>query len=241
VPSRKSTKPADSATQVQALSIDKVHTDPANARRHPERNKATIRASLARFGAGRSIVVDKNNVVRAGNGTIEEARASGFDEILIVEPKPNQLVAVKRPDWSDTEATAYSVQDNRSTDLSCNDDAALAATLEAVRNDDASLLEATGYTGDEVDLLLQSLAGELVDDPQGEWQGMPEFVNPDQNSYHAIRVHFKDDESIQAFAALVGQPLNNKSISIWYPKEEKAVFRNHEYGSPAEVSDLHSH
>lgn len=152
----------DTASQVQSLSIDSLHIDPSNVRVHDERNKSTIRASLARFGAGRSIVLDKNNVVRAGNGTLEQARQAGFDEVLVIEPKPNQIVAVKRPDWSDTVATAYSLQDNRSTDLSRNDDAALAATLEAVRNEDAFLLEATGYTDDEVDELLRTLANEVL-------------------------------------------------------------------------------
>jgi hypothetical protein len=101
----------------QAIPIDDIHIDPANARVHGDRNRATIRASLARFGPGRSLVLDGNNVVRAGNGAIEEARQAGFDEVLIVEPKANQLVAVKRADWSATEAAAYGIADNRSTDL----------------------------------------------------------------------------------------------------------------------------
>src|SRR4051812_32797320 len=87
---------------VERVSIDSLHVDPANVRVHDERNKSTIRASLARFGAGRSIVLDRNNVVRAGNGTLEQARALGFEEVLVVEPKPNQLLAVKRSDWTDT-------------------------------------------------------------------------------------------------------------------------------------------
>src|SRR3954469_25269728 len=71
---------------VERVSIDSLHIDPANVRVHDERNKSTIRASLARFGAGRSIVLDRNNVVRAGNGTLEQARQAGFDEVLVVEP-----------------------------------------------------------------------------------------------------------------------------------------------------------
>lgn len=151
----------DTASQVQSLSIDSLHIDPANVRVHDERNKSTIRASLARFGAGRSIVLDRNNVVRAGNGTLEQARQAGFDEVLVIEPKPNQIVAVKRPDWSDTEATAYSVQDNRSTDLSRNDDPVLAATLRALQNEQFDL-EAVGYEASEVDQLIESLAGDMA-------------------------------------------------------------------------------
>src|SRR5271157_5885560 len=97
--------------EIQKITLDSVHQDPANVRLHPERNQAAIRSSLARFGPGRSIVLDGRNIVRAGNGTLEQAQAAGIDEILVVEPKPNQLVAVKRSDWSPSEATAYSIAD----------------------------------------------------------------------------------------------------------------------------------
>ena len=46
--SKSKTKPKPLA--VETVPIDSIHVDPANVRRHPERNLATIRASLARFG-----------------------------------------------------------------------------------------------------------------------------------------------------------------------------------------------
>jgi DNA modification methylase len=153
--------------QTQAVSIDDVHVDPANIRQHPEVNRATIRASLARFGPGRSIVLDVNNVVRAGNGTLEEARQAGFDEVLVVEPKANQLVAVKRADWSATEATAYGIADNRATDLGSFDDSALASTLKALQ-DDAFDLGAVGYSSDELEDLLSDLADDAESPPPAD-------------------------------------------------------------------------
>jgi hypothetical protein len=148
--------------QIETASIDDVHLDPANTRTHPERNKAAIRASLTRFRAGRSIVLDANNVVRAGNGTIEEARQAGFDEVLIVEPKPNQIVAVKRADWSASEATAYSVADNRIASLAEDDDAALATTLRALQSEDFDLA-AVGYSDEELQGLIDGLADRALD------------------------------------------------------------------------------
>jgi hypothetical protein len=144
----------------QAIPIDDVHIDPANVRQHPEVNRATIRASLARFGPGRSIVLDANNVVRAGNGTLEEARRAGFDEVLIVEPQANQIVAVKRA-WSSTEAAAYAIADNRAAEHADWDDTALASTLRALQSEDFDLA-AVGYTADEVDQLLETLAGDTA-------------------------------------------------------------------------------
>jgi len=155
--------PPRAVRNVKTVPIDAIHIDPGNVRVHPERNKATIRASLARFGAGRSIVLDGNNIVRAGNGTVEQARDAGYTEVLVVEPGPNQIVAVKRPDWSDSVGTAYSIADNTSTDQSEDDPARLAATLEALRNDGFDLA-AMGHSSEGLDELLKSLADEALAD-----------------------------------------------------------------------------
>jgi DNA modification methylase len=156
--------PPRAVRNVKTVPIDAIHIDPGNVRVHPSKNKATIRASLARFGAGRSIVLDGNNVVRAGNGTVEQARDAGYTEVLVVEPGPNQIVAVKRPDWSDSVGTAYSIADNTSTDQSEDDQTRLAATLEALRNDGFDLA-AMGHSSEGLDELLKTLADEKLANP----------------------------------------------------------------------------
>ncbi len=150
----------------EVVSIDDLTLDPANTRVHPEPNRRAMDASLKRFGPARSIVVDGNGVIRAGNGTIEAARAAGCTEVLVIDPEPGQLVAVRRKDWSPSEGTAYSISDNRSTDLSLNDDAALAATLRSLQSEDFDL-EAVGYSDEEVDAICAGLA----DDTAGALDG----------------------------------------------------------------------
>ena len=54
--------------------------------------------SLRKFGLARSIVIDKNNRIIAGNKTAEKAADIGFTDVLVVEVDGNQLVAVKRKD-----------------------------------------------------------------------------------------------------------------------------------------------
>jgi hypothetical protein len=54
--------------------------------------------SLRRFGLGRSILIDKNNRIIAGNKTTEKAADIGFDKVLVVETDGKTLVAVKRND-----------------------------------------------------------------------------------------------------------------------------------------------
>ena len=66
---------------IEQLAIASLSPDPANARRHPERNLEQIKASLRRFGQQKPIVVDAANVVRAGNGTLAAAKSLGWTTI----------------------------------------------------------------------------------------------------------------------------------------------------------------
>ena len=111
-------KQVSSVIKSEVLPLAALAPDVANVRVHPEKNKRAVTASLRQFGPGRSIVVDGKNVIRAGNQTVESAREAGIDEVLVVEPAPNQLVAVRRSDWTPTQATAYGIGDNHLTDLS---------------------------------------------------------------------------------------------------------------------------
>lgn len=136
------------------VSVDALSPDPANVRRHPERNLDAIKASLRRFGQQKPIVVDANGVVRAGNGTLEAAKALGWDKIAIV-----------RSDLAGPEATAFAIADNRSAELAEWDGAALAEQMRSLQSEDFDL-DSVGYTDDEVSAMIDGLAKELVPDFQ---------------------------------------------------------------------------
>ena len=140
--------------KTETVSIDSLHLDPANVRLHPERNLATIKASLARFGQVKPIVVDANSVVRAGNGTLEAAKSLGWDKIAIV-----------RTSLKGSEATAYAITDNRSAEQAEWDNVALAESLRSLQSEDFDL-DAVGFTSEEVDEVIAKLAGEIVPDFQ---------------------------------------------------------------------------
>lgn len=124
-----------------------------NARRH-DQNAEVIKASLERFGAARSVVVDKGNTLRAGHGTLAAAKAAGFREAVVVEVDGKQLVVVKRTGWDKHEAEAYSFADNRSSDLSKFDYELLAKGLAAAQAVDPSLV--VGFDQTELAMLLSA-------------------------------------------------------------------------------------
>lgn len=101
--------------------------DKRNANRGKKRGAAAIEASLRRFGAGRSILLDRNLRIIAGNKTAEQATRAGLRDVLIVPSDGKRLVAVQRMDLdldTDAGARALAIADNRAAELSLdwNDD-----------------------------------------------------------------------------------------------------------------------
>jgi len=80
------------------LKISDLTPDDKNYNKGSEFGNSLIEKSLRKFGAGRSILIDKNNRIIAGNKTIENAASIGLDDIIVVETTGNQIVAVKRMD-----------------------------------------------------------------------------------------------------------------------------------------------
>lgn len=60
--------------KTELISIVDLQLDPHNSRKHPDKNLAAIKGSLSKFGQQKPIVIDKNNVVIAGNGTLQAAK-----------------------------------------------------------------------------------------------------------------------------------------------------------------------
>jgi DNA modification methylase len=128
-----------------------ITIDKDNVRLHPDGNKAAIKNSLAELGAGRSILLDKDDVLIAGNGVYEQAKAMGLP-IRVIETDGSELVAVKRTDLStdDEKRIALAIADNRLTDLSEFDDEALNKMLDELSPD---MQELAGYAIDPNDLM----------------------------------------------------------------------------------------
>lgn len=128
--------------KVEKVSIDKLIKDPVNARKHGEKNLESIKGSLAKFGQQKPIVINKDNIVVAGNGTLAAAKALGWKEINVV-----------RTDLTGADLTAFGIADNRSSELAEWDFDTLAELLKSLRSDDFDL-DSIGFNDDDLDGLL---------------------------------------------------------------------------------------
>lgn len=85
-------------TKTIETNIESLVPDNKNFNKGTEYGDRLMDESLRKFGLARSIVIDKNNRIIAGNKTAEKAADIGFTDVLVVEVDGNQLVAVKRKD-----------------------------------------------------------------------------------------------------------------------------------------------
>ena len=74
--------------------------DGENFNQHTEFGQKLLEDSLRKFGAGRSILVDKDGNIIAGNSTTETAAAIGMEDVIVVPTDGKKLVVVQRTDLS---------------------------------------------------------------------------------------------------------------------------------------------
>lgn len=96
-----------------------IKFDARNYRKHNDKNKKLIQKSLKECGAGRSIVIDNEGEIIAGNGIYEQAQKLGL-KTKVIETDGSELVVVKRTDLQtdDDKRKQLAVMDNSTSDSS---------------------------------------------------------------------------------------------------------------------------
>ncbi len=145
--------------------LEDLIPDRRNANKGTPRGRGMVEGSLRKYGAGRSILADRNGQVIAGNKTLEAAAEIGLP-IRVIETNGHELVVVQRTDLDldeDASARELAIADNRSSEAGLEWDTdvltelAQEVDLKAFWADDelAALLNQTtpepGAGGDEFD------------------------------------------------------------------------------------------
>ena len=99
------------------LRLKDLHPDPTNPRRHTPRNIGLVVDALHEVGAARSIVIDEQDVVLVGNGTVEAAAEAGITKIHVVEADGDTLIAVRRRGLTPEQKRRLALFDNRTAEL----------------------------------------------------------------------------------------------------------------------------
>jgi ParB-like chromosome segregation protein Spo0J len=214
-----------------AVPISQLVHDAANARRHSPRNLDAIKASLNRWGQRFPIVVQKQgNIVRAGNGRLEAAKALGWSHIAA-------LVV----DDSSIDATAFAIADNRTAELAEWDAETLASLLDTLPE---NIKLDTGFTDEDVADLLAELTPDGADglselytrkikaplyEPKGKRPAVSELIDRTKTQALLAEINAaKLPEEVATFLRVAAErhtAFNFAAIAEWYCHAEPDVQR----------------
>lgn len=111
------------------MRVSDLVLDPNNVNQHDERSIAALMRSLKEFGQQKTVVVDSNNTVKAGNGLVLAAMRLCWREIQ-----------VNRTDLTGPKLEAYAIADNKTAKFSDFDNSKLLDMLKKIEVDNESLL-----------------------------------------------------------------------------------------------------
>jgi len=175
-----------------------------------------VAKSLQRFGQRKPIVVNADGVIIAGNHTYQAVLQNGWSHVAVIDAS----------DLDGREQRAYSLADNRLSDLAEYDQEGLLAMLEEAATT-AGGLEGLGFDDADVEVLerLTEAYGGSPTNPEDEWVGMPEFEQGDLQSAFRVTIHFPTDDAADAFFNLIGikRRRSSQPKPIWWPESDGHV------------------
>ena len=115
------------------MKLEDLKQDPVNARKHNPRNVNMIVDSIQELGCGRSILIDEDGMIIAGNATYEALVEAGITKVRVVEGRGDEIVAVRPIDLTKLEKARLALFDNRASELASWDTEVL-ATLTGIDN-----------------------------------------------------------------------------------------------------------
>lgn len=132
---------SEETVQMTILDIEDAGliSDPDNMNDHNKKNLDAIKQSVDETGYMRGIVVDEDNIIRAGNGTYEVAKQTNAKFIIVDVDDPNTLVVTRRKGLSKVQKIRAGAWDNEAARLAKRNDKTIRRLVKD--NPDQMLLE----------------------------------------------------------------------------------------------------
>jgi len=189
------------ASKKEKTHIKDLIPDQTNRRKHNPRNIGMITDSLNAVGAWRSIAIDENDVVHAGNGVIEAAADAGITKLRIVEAEGDEIIAVRRRGLTDEQKRLAAMYDNRTSELAEWD-------IEQLKADAVDGLDLKPF-------FFEGELGSLFD--QIENVNLDDFFQSDTGSKSTddgktLTLTFRPDEYIAVIEALKNREGTNEQV-----------------------------
>jgi len=191
--------------KLETVKIDQINPAPYNPRKDlkpsdPEYQK--LKKSITEFDMVEPLILNKRGNVLIG----------GHQRLKVLKEMGRKEVEVSVVDLPPAKEKALNLALNKISgewDLPLLKD-----LLESIDTGELPDIEITGFSEREIEQLMAQVHS--IDE---EWQGMPEFNDPDP-WIRRIVVHFAKTEDVIEFFKLLQQSYTEKILSIWYPMKE---------------------
>jgi hypothetical protein len=189
----------------EKVRADQLMANPFNHRQHPMKQRKVVAASIKEIGFVKSVLVNKlTGRIVDGHERVMQALDAG-DETLV-----------------DVEYVELSEEDELKALLLLDASSELADVNKTKVQELASMVEfdIADLTDFAKEIALNF--GNIVEDKDGEWQGMPDFKNDEIKEIQLI-VYFPSMEAKVLFCKQVEQTVTQETKFVWFPKEAKPV------------------
>jgi ParB-like chromosome segregation protein Spo0J len=132
---------------IEHLSPAELRPSLTNARQHDERQVKQLAHSIRSFGFNVPIVIDENNMIRAGHGRLMAANHLGLERVPVI----------RRAGLSETAWRQFQLADNRVAMNATWDMDALTREMKALQEEDVTNFAALGFADDEIKELLATI------------------------------------------------------------------------------------
>ena len=156
--------------EIKEAKLNDLIQDDRNLNKGTERGQQLIEKSLREFGAGRSVLIDKNNRIIAGNKTHQNAELAGLDDVIIVETDGTKLVAVKRTD--------VDLDTKKGREMALADNATTKADLSWDTEELNAVAEDFGIDTDEWDVELNEMPVDLTEATEDDFDEEQDEIKP---------------------------------------------------------------
>ena len=205
------------------VDIKKLKAWDKNPRRNDGKPVAAIVESIKRFGFASPIIARKAaGEIIAGHTRLKAAIELGLSK-----------VPVRYIDLDPADAHLLALTDNRVGEFAEWD---VPMLQEAMGEFSLPDIEIAGWDSADLDKMAADLVPSGENNAADEWQGMPEFEQPDATSFRSISVHFQNQEGVDAFSRLVGpgvamgnEGISDKTKFIWFPEFKLAETDSRSY------------
>lgn len=189
----------------EKVRADQLMANPFNHRQHPMKQRKVVEASIKEIGFVKSVLVNKTTGrIVDGHERVMQALDSGDDTMVDVE-------YVELSEEEELKALLLLDASSELADVNRTKVQELASMVEF------DIADLTDFAK-EVALNF----GNIVEDKDGEWQGMPDFQNDEIKEIQLI-VYFPSMEAKILFCKQVEQTVTKETKFVWFPKEAKPV------------------